>query len=41
MIFHKSEWIQHKDEIEQVLAPDQLNQDKSFYNQNMCNKEGL
>ena len=27
--------------VEQVQAPDQSNQDKSFHNQNMCNKEGL
>ena len=31
----------HKGNVEQVQAPDQSNQDRSFHNQNMCSKEGL
>ena len=41
LLFSKSNRSQHKEKVEQVQAPDQSNQDKSFDNQNMCNKEGL
>ena len=39
--FHNSNRIPHKRNVEQVQAPDESNQDKSFHSQNMCNKEGL
>ena len=41
LIFHKSKCSPHKGKVEQVQARDQSNQDKSFHNQKMRNKEGL
>ena len=41
LIFHNSKLSPHRGNVEQVQAPDESNQDKSFHNQNMCNKEGL
>ena len=40
LIFHNSKSSPHRGKVEQVQAPDQSIQDKSFHNQNMCNKEG-
>ena len=41
LTFHNSKSSPHRGNVEQVQAPDQSNQDKSFHNQNTCNKEGL
>ena len=41
LIFPNSGYSQHEDKVEQVQAPDQSKQDKSFHNQNICNKQGL